>query len=229
MTSDAPPGFSLRQRILLWLIGWLGYFAVRLICSTLRYSVSLEGPGPDPQDIHPKVHVFWHRCIFPAAYYYRNREVVVLASRSFDGEYITRIAQRLGYRIVRGSSSRGGMRALLESHGEIEAGRRVAFTVDGPRGPRYVAKKGPVMLARNMRIPIVAFHIALDRAWVLNSWDAMLIPKPFARALIRVSAPIDVSADADAHTLDACHDAMQAALERVRDAAESMIAAGTSS
>ena len=221
--SDGPPKFSVRQRILVWLIGWLGYFAVRLICCTLRYSVSLESPGPDPQDIHPKVHVFWHRCIFPAAYYYRNRDVVALASRSFDGEYISRIAQRLGYRIVRGSSSRGGMRVLLESHSEIQSGRRVAFTVDGPRGPRYVAKPGPVILARNMRVPIVAFHIALDRAWVLNSWDAMLIPRPFARALIRVSAPIDVPANADEQTLEACHQAMQAALERVRDAAEAML------
>ena len=217
--------FSLRQRFAIWLISALGTLAIRLIGPTLRYRVEYEEGGPPEPLLVPSVYCFWHRCVFASAYFYRNRDVAVMTSRSFDGEYIARIIQNLGFRAVRGSSSRGAVGALLGLHKEVEAGRVACFTIDGPRGPRYVAKPGPVLLARNTGVPIVCFHMALESCWVLNSWDATMIPKPFSRALLRISRVIHVPSDASDAQIEACHREMQAALDRVRDDADARVSA----
>lgn len=211
--------FTLAQRLRISLISMAGALAIRVIGPTLRFTVLPEAGGP-PQDdplLVPAVYCFWHRCVFPSAWFFRQRDIAVMTSRSFDGEYIARIIERFGFRPVRGSSSRGAVRALLGMHTEIEQGRVAAFTIDGPRGPVYVAKPGPVLLAKNTRVPIVVYHIALDRAWTLNSWDKFMVPKPFSRAALAVSRIMPVRDDDD---LDAKHREMQAALDRVRDAAE---------
>jgi lysophospholipid acyltransferase (LPLAT)-like uncharacterized protein len=215
--------FSFRERARIWLISTLGTLAIRAIGPTLRFTVEIEEGGPSEPLLVPAVYCFWHRCIFASAYFFRNRQVAVMASRSFDGEYIARIIEHLGFRAVRGSSSRGAVRALLGMHTEIEAGRTAAFTIDGPRGPRYVAKPGPVLLARNTQVPIVCFHIALKDPWVLGSWDATMIPKPFSRALLRVSRIIPVPRDAGSGALENIHSEMQAALDRVRDYADAHV------
>ena len=217
--------FSLRQRLALSLISALGTLVIRLVGPTLRYRVEIEPGGPPEPLLVPAVYCFWHRCVFASAYFYRNRDVAVMTSRSFDGEYIARIIQNLGFRAVRGSSSRGAVGALLGMHKEIEAGRVAAFTIDGPRGPRYVAKPGPVLLAKNTGVPIVCFHMAVEHAWVLSSWDKTMIPKPFSRALLRVSRTLHVPKDADATTMERVHSEMQAALERVRDDGDLRVAA----
>ena len=103
---------------------------------------------------------------------------------------------------------------------EIAQGWTVAFTIDGPRGPRFVAKPGPVLLARATGAPMVAFHIALQDPWVLNTWDRVMIPKPFSRALLRVGKKIQVPDEADDAARDKFHGELQAALERVRVFAE---------
>jgi hypothetical protein len=112
-------------------------------------------------------------------------------------------------------------------HTELEEGRSVAFTIDGPRGPRYVAKPGPVLLARNTRLPIIAFHTAVERSWALNSWDGFMIPKPFSRVLLQISALIQVPADADHAALDRFHAEMQKALDRARETSERAFAAAS--
>ena len=146
-----------------------------------------------------------------------------MTSRSFDGEYIARIIEKFGFRAVRGSSSRGGVRALLGMHAVIEGNGVAAFTIDGPRGPVYVAKPGPVLLARNTGTPIRCFYIAVKDAWVLNSWDRFIIPKPFTRAHVRWSRPIFVPRDTDSGAAQSYHAEMQAALERVRDEANALV------
>jgi lysophospholipid acyltransferase (LPLAT)-like uncharacterized protein len=105
-------------------------------------------------------------------------------------------------------------------HNEIDQGRAVAFTIDGPRGPRYIAKPGPVLLARNVKLPILAFHCAVERAWILNSWDRFIIPKPFSRVVLRVSRLVNVPASADGAALETYHAEMQWALDRARQVAE---------
>jgi len=142
-----------------------------------------------------------------------------LTSTSFDGEYIARILQRFGYTPVRGSSTRGGVRGLLRMQQELESGHSVAFTIDGPKGPMYEAKPGPVLLARVTGLPIICFHVALEDPWVLTkSWDQFMVPRPFSRALVRISRLIHVPADAE--DLEPYHVEMQAALDRAREHAE---------
>jgi lysophospholipid acyltransferase (LPLAT)-like uncharacterized protein len=163
---------------------------------------------------------FWHSCIFPATYVWRNLQIRVMSSDSFDGEWTGRIIRKFGFVKVRGSSSRGAVRALLGMRRELEQGWAVAFTIDGPRGPRFVAKPGAALLARATGAPMVAFHIAVEKAWILNTWDRSMIPKPFSRALMRVSRGINVPADADDPQKERFHGELQAALERVREFAE---------
>ncbi len=138
-----------------------------------------------------------------------------MTSQSRDGEFIARVIHRFGFVPVRGSSSRGGQRALLEMKQLLAEGHAVAFTIDGPRGPRYVAKKGPVLLARMSGVPITAFYVAVERAWVLNTWDRLVIPKPFSRIHVRFARKIFVPPDADDAALEQYHAEMQAALDRI--------------
>ena len=221
-TAELSESFTWRQRLALALITAAGWLLVRLIGPTLRYTISIEDGGPDSEWTCPAVFVFWHRCVIPALYWYRGKHIAVMTSSSFDGEYIARIIEKFSYRAVRGSSTRGGVRALLGMHTEIERGHAVAFTIDGPRGPRYVAKPGPVLLARNVKLPVIAFHSAVERAWVLDSWDRFIIPKPFSRVVLRVSRVVSVPPQADAAALECFHAEMQSALDRARQASEAM-------
>jgi lysophospholipid acyltransferase (LPLAT)-like uncharacterized protein len=202
----------------LWLISWAGYLAIRGIGPTLRYSLSVE--ESDAPMRRPVVFAFWHRCIFPAAYFFRDLRVGVMTSRSFDGEYIARIISKLGYRALRGSSSRGAVGALMAMREELRQNEAVAFTIDGPRGPRYVAKPGAVRLASISGAPVAAFYIALQDPWVLNTWDGLMLPRPFSRALVRMSVPIPVPRDANDQQLEARQAELQHALERVQKFAE---------
>jgi lysophospholipid acyltransferase (LPLAT)-like uncharacterized protein len=189
--------FSAKQRLVLWLISWAGYLAIRIIGPTLRISVQFgEGAEGEPRT-RPAIFCFWHRCVFPAAYLFRKRGIRVLTSRSYDGEYIARIIERLGFRAVRGSSSRGALLSLRELQRELARGEVVAFTIDGPRGPRYVAKPGPIHLAQTTGAPIFPFYVAVERAWVLKTWDAFIVPMPFSRVHCYIHSPTKVSPASD--------------------------------
>ena len=218
--------FSLRQRILLWLISWASYLAISLIGPTLRCSISWEEP-PSPPDAtyeKPMIYSFWHRAVFASAWLWRKTGIAVMVSRSFDGEYIARTLAKLGFVPVRGSSSRGGAKALLGLRSQLEQGIPVVFTIDGPRGPKYVAKPGPVLLSRASALPMAALYVALSDAWVLNTWDALMIPKPFSKALVRLSAKMRVPAEADDGQMAEFHRQLQSALERVTRFAEEHVA-----
>lgn len=219
-------GFSLRQRILLWIISWTGYLAISLIGPTLRYSISWEEP-PSPPDAtyeKPVIYSFWHRAVFAGAWLWRKAGAAVMVSRSFDGEYIARTIEKLGFVAVRGSSSRGGAPALLGLKNQLQQGVPVVFTIDGPRGPKYVAKPGPVLLSRASALPMAAFYVALSDAWILNTWDALMIPKPFSKALVRFSIKMRVPAEADDAQMAEFHRQLQSALERVTRFAEEHVA-----
>jgi lysophospholipid acyltransferase (LPLAT)-like uncharacterized protein len=218
--------FSLRERILLSLIGWAGYLAILLIGPTLRYSLSWE-EEPSPSGAifeRPVIYSFWHRAVFPAAWVWRKLRIAVMVSRSFDGEYIARIIEKLGFVAVRGSSSRGATGALLGMKRVLEQGESVAFTIDGPRGPKYVAKPGPVGLSKISGIPMAAFYVALSNKWVLKTWDDFMIPKPFSKALVRIGRKIPVPADADDTQMADYLAQLQATLERVTEFAEKNVA-----
>jgi lysophospholipid acyltransferase (LPLAT)-like uncharacterized protein len=225
-SAENTRSFSFGERVKIWLISWAGFLLIRVIGATLRYTAFAEpgciadpcGAGP------PAIWCFWHRAVIPATYRFRNQGLAVMTSRSFDGEYIARIIQKLGFAAVRGSSSRGAVGALMGMRQQLEQGYGVVFTIDGPRGPRYVAKPGPVLLAKKTGVPISCFYIAVERAWILNSWDQMIIPKPFSQAMIYASGPMYVPADATDEQMSALHRQMQETLERCRLGAEEQLA-----
>jgi lysophospholipid acyltransferase (LPLAT)-like uncharacterized protein len=215
--------FTAWEKFLLTVISWAVYVAVRLIAPTLRYSVSREENSPQSLEQRPFVYSFWHQCIFPAVYLWRNLDIRVMSSTSFDGEFTARMIRRFGFVPVRGSSSRGAVRGLLGLRREIAQGYTVAFTIDGPRGPRFVTKPGPVLLARSSKTPMGVFHIALENPWILRTWDALLIPKPFSKALMRVGSLIPVPEDMPAEELEMYHQRLQSSLDRVKAWAEANV------
>jgi len=217
------PQLSRWRRIQIPVIAWAAYSAIRLIGPTLRMEVlGIHNAVQIREGGEPGIGAFWHRCIFSSVWAWRNRGIVVLNTVNFDGQWTRRVIERLGFGTAQGSSSRGGVEGLTEMAHRLEEGKHVAFTIDGPRGPRYVAKPGPVILARRTGKPIAVYHIGLQRAHTFKkSWDLFQIPHPFSRAIIVIAPPIRVPADADSEMLKVKQAEMQAALERVRDVAES--------
>src|SRR5215468_8983060 len=206
------------ERFKSWLIGWIGYVAIALIGRTVRWKS--EGDC-HLEEIYKSgnraIFTFWHGRIFPATYYWRNRGIVVMTSMNPDGEAIAQCIQRFGYGAARGSSSRGGLRALAEMMRLVREGRDTAFTIDGPRGPRYVAKQGPVLLALKTGAAIFCFHISMQRKIQLRSWDHFQIPLPFTRAVVLKAPPIWVPADASGEQLRQIHEDMQRTLDDLRE------------
>lgn len=219
--------YTFVQRFALFLVPRIAAFTIRLVGSTLRYEdIYDDAPGlrATGKDIsHPIVIAFWHRTLLACAYRFRNRDIAILISRSFDGELIARVVERLGFRAIRGSSSRGGVSALRTLAEAYQQGHHCAITVDGPRGPSMVAQAGAAQLALLVQAPwICTFYALPARAWTLNTWDRFLIPKPFSKVLLAWSAHISVASDATTSELQA---AVQAALDRSVTLAQSNDAA----
>lgn len=215
--------FTLRQRIVLRIIIWLGHSLIRLIGPTLRVSVSYEEGAQKTLDQRPLIASFWHSCMIPATYIFRDMGIRVMSSDSYDGQYMGRIIHKFGFVAVKGSSSRNAVRALLGLRRALEEGWTVAFTLDGPRGPRHKVKPGPVALARSSGLALTMFHAAVDRVWVLNSWDRLMIPMPFSRVLVRVGKLIPVPEDATDEDLERYTAELQASLDRVCEFAEANV------
>jgi len=221
--ASARKPFTRWEKFLLSVISFAVYVVVRLIAPTIRFAVSCEENAPVSLQQRPFVYSFWHQCIFPATYLWRNLNIRVMSSTSFDGEFTARMIRRFGFVPVRGSSSKGAVRGLLGLRREIAQGWTVAFTIDGPRGPRFVTKPGPVLLARTSSVPMAVFHIALENPWILNTWDRLLIPKPFSKALMRVGSLIPVPEDLAADQIEPYNRTLQFALDRVKTYAEAHV------
>jgi lysophospholipid acyltransferase (LPLAT)-like uncharacterized protein len=180
-------------------IAGLGYPLIAALGHTLRWRVeglehfhAILAAGRQP------VMAFWHGRILPATFYFRRRGIVVITSENFDGEWIARIIERFGYGTARGSSTRGGVKALLQLARDLEQGRPVGFTIDGPRGPARVAQPGAVWLSQRTGHPILPFHLEASSAWTMRSWDRTQIPRPFSTVALVVGEPLTVGEDVEA-------------------------------
>jgi len=213
---------KLSQRLTLAIVPPLTAILIRLLGATLRYRVIVEPGGfEQKKDSPPGIYCFWHRCLIPAAHMFRGWNIGILISRSFDGELIARTVERLGFRALRGSSSRGGSAALLAAREAFASGANIAFTADGPRGPRYHAKPGAVRLAQMVGANHVgAFYVHPVKAWRLNSWDEFLIPKPFSPVVVSFARVVSIAPQASESATEAARLQVQAAIERARAAAE---------
>ena len=164
------------------------------------------------------VYAVWHGQMLPVFYRHRHHGVTLLISSHADGGYLAHAAARWGYRVLRGSSTRGGLEGLWEAVRTLRAGGEIAVTPDGPRGPAFKAKRGAVLAARRARVPVVAVAARASRAWSLRSWDGFQIPKPFARIRIIYDAPLYPGNGLDAGLIEArLNDATARAEDRVPD------------
>jgi lysophospholipid acyltransferase (LPLAT)-like uncharacterized protein len=208
--------YSFKDRLLIRAADLAFYLLINLIGLSARFEViGWDNHEKAEQNGGLPIYVFWHDRIFLTTYWWRKRRIVVMTSRSFDGEYIARFIQRFGYGAVRGSSTRGGVGAIVEMARLMRAGCTTAFTIDGPKGPRYVAKMGAVLLAKKSGHPIVPVTMALARYWTMPSWDSFQIPKPFTRARVYVAPPIYVPPDADENARAAKRDELQRVLDHL--------------
>jgi hypothetical protein len=196
---------------------------IRLIGITLHYEDCADpGVTPGDQIAGASVFAFWHRSLLVCAHRFRDRNIAILISSSFDGELITRTTELLGFRVIRGSSSQGGAAGLRGMQRAYAEGHCCAITADGPRGPIYVAKPGTALLANSVGEMgadgkpagtwVGSFYARPDRAWELRSWDRFMIPKPFSRVV--VTWPAHIAAG------EVSTETVQAALDRAVAIAE---------
>lgn len=198
--SQAPPTAPVRdtlraERRREWRIRWivrLGIPFVRLLGRTWRIRVVNRDSSVARlrRERRPMVFALWHGDMLPLLYQHRGEGVSVLISEHRDGELIARIAESLGFRTVRGSTTRGASRALVGLARELRDGHDIAVTPDGPRGPARSFAPGALIAAQRARAPVIAVGVAAKRAWRLASWDRFVIPKPFSSVRIAYSDPV---------------------------------------
>jgi lysophospholipid acyltransferase (LPLAT)-like uncharacterized protein len=207
--------YSFKQRLVIRAADLGIYSLIHLIGRTVRFEVEgWEHVEAAARAGQLPIYAFWHDAIFLSTYYWRQRGIAVMNSQSFDGEYCARFSQRFGYRSVRGSSTRGGVGALIEMMRMMRQGCPVAFTSDGPKGPRHVASMGSVFLAKKTGQPILPMTITAAKFWELSrTWDRFQIPRPFTRACVQIAAPIFVLPDTDKTALEVRRVQVQAALD----------------
>lgn len=195
------------------LLGW----TYRWVAEGTEHLDAVRDEGKQP------IFAFWHGRILPAIIYFRDRGIVVITSENFDGEWIARVIGRFGFGTARGSTSRGAVKALVQLRRDMKAGRAVAFTVDGPRGPREVAQPGAVWLAGSTGNPIVPFHIEASSYWTIRSWDRHQVPRPFSRVAIAIGAPIVVPPGGDETAIEERRAALEATLATLRSRARTAL------
>jgi lysophospholipid acyltransferase (LPLAT)-like uncharacterized protein len=215
-----PVAYTPKQRVILTIVPHLAALLIRLLGMTLRYE-DILAPGVTRGDLipGPTVFAFWHRSLLICAHRFRNKDIAILISRSFDGELIARTVELLGFRAIRGSSTRGGATGLRQMSEAYRQGHRCAITADGPKGPAMVAKPGAAQLAQLVDAPWVgAFYALPERAWTLKTWDRFLIPKPFSR--VAITFPAHAPAGSPTLEADIQHALDQAVIMANRDRAE---------
>ncbi len=191
MTSKRDdPSWKVRMSVL------AGGSFLRALSKTWRYrAIASEPVNKLRQAGQPVLFALWHGQMLPLLWYHRNQGVAVVVSEHSDGEIIARILEWMGYRLIRGSTSRGADRALLGIVRKLKEGNDVAITPDGPRGPARQFAQGAIVAANRAHAPIIPTLAHVDRAWKLSSWDGFVVPKPFARITIAYGPPTLVEAE----------------------------------
>ncbi len=222
VTNAPTPRFTFAQRFILAVVPRLVWALFSIIGRTWRFEVIAEEgvvPVVFGQRPGPEIYCFWHQCVLPCTLYFRHSLAIILISKSFDGELIARTLKLFDFGAVRGSSSRGAREGLLGLKQAIENGRTAIFTADGPLGPIYRTKMGPIKLAQMTGAPIGAFHLEPEHAWIIRSWDRFLVPLPFTRIVVSWAQWTHVPTDFPEGQFEQKREELNAAIERARQRA----------
>lgn len=168
----------------------------------------------------PFIFALWHGQLLPLIWHHRKQGISLVISEHRDGERIARIALGLGYELVRGSSTRGGGRALIHLSRVLESGKEAAITPDGPKGPARTVAQGVVVAAQRSGAAILPIAVAANSAWRLGSWDSFMIPKPFATVVVSYSAPIYMHEETSGAALQRMDQVREGIVDAERTAAE---------
>lgn len=215
---DSPNSFTRKQRLALAVAPLPVSLAFRGLLATCRTEVREQSLFDALVRDHGHVLVaFWHETLALAAWHFRGTAYHTLTSYSFDGELAARFVEQFGLHAVRGSSSRGGREALSDMIRAARLTPAVGFTLDGPRGPRRRAKPGIALLAIRSGCPVIPLAVAVTRAWRLNSWDRLQIPKPGARVVWRYGPVTDPELFTGAHRTARVLASVETSLNRLHD------------
>ncbi len=210
---------TIARRLTRWTEKFIGSFAalgIRCLGSTWR--IRTEGENPLHSSEAAQLGALWHRDLLPAAFIFRDQELLVPVSRSRDGGLASTIAVKLGYaEPARGSSSEGGAGAFRTLLRELQAGKTTAIVTDGPRGPGRESKSGIITLARLSGVPITAVVFSARPALRFRSWDRMVLPLPFARVVCRFGPPFPVETDSIREREESCRAALDANTNAMTD------------
>lgn len=200
------------------IVGWV---LIQLLARTWRWKVfGYEHFRKLEEQKVPLIYAFWHGRILPATFFWRKRGIVVLTSENQDGEYIAHIIHRFGYGSSRGSTSRSAIKGTMGLLRTLKQGFPVAFTVDGPRGPRYRVQQGVTWLASYAQYPILPFHIEAHPAKILSSWDEFQIPLPFSTVRVDIAEPLFLDKKLPEEDLESKRQELEQTLNRLREEAE---------
>lgn len=213
------------KKIKFAILGIIGSLVIRVLVRTLRVEEK-------PRDLRQRfegrgeglIYAFWHCMMLVLASVGKNSNIHVLISQHTDGEYIAQIIKRLGYGVIRGSTTRGGARAMISLVKKARSGFPIAITPDGPRGPRHVVQMGVIYLGQKAGVPILPAALGLSSYWELPSWDRFIIPKPFSKALLLYGQPIHIPPKLNEEQLEEYRLRLQKALEEITETAQKTVA-----
>lgn len=202
--------------MLLKLLPRFGPWLAGAISWTLNFRFLNRGVRDDyMHSDRPFLATLWHQHMLMALHGTGGRRIVLLSSRSRDGELSAQLIQRMGHTVVRGSSSAGGAQALRRLTGLLRDGHPAVLTPDGPCGPAHHVKLGCVLAARDAGVPLIPMGCAVSRAIRLRNWDRTAIPVPFATVAIAYGEPICVPPDAPRDRCESMRHGLEETMERL--------------
>jgi lysophospholipid acyltransferase (LPLAT)-like uncharacterized protein len=217
---------KIRHPALIKAIGIAGSRLVKGLVGTNHFQFRYEDPSVDPAISRRNgkrfIYAFYHEVMLFPAYFWAWPEMQILISDHRDGEMITQVVRRLGFGVVRGSSTRGGARALREMSHRVDRGH-LCVTPDGPRGPRRSVQAGMIYLSSRTGLPIVGAGMAFQKPWRAKSWDRFAVPRPFGAACCVVPAPVVVPADADRDVIEEYRREVEKRMQAATEEAESWV------
>jgi lysophospholipid acyltransferase (LPLAT)-like uncharacterized protein len=210
--NDGAPEIPRKAR----LISSLGGGLITGLMRTTRFEI--ENGAIYEEWLRPRraaMYLLWHGRLLPCSYHHRNHGLATLISLHRDGDYISGVVEKWGFQVLRGSSSRGGTKALRQMVRLLRGGIPIAVTPDGPRGPRQEMKLGPLLAAQMAGVPVIPVSAGTDRAWWFDGWDRFMVPKPFSRIRLKYGEPVRIPPDADQAEVERIAAELQAALNRL--------------
>ena len=218
---------KIKNPALIRAVGISGAWLIRRLVGTTEFHFRYADPSVNPEVARRTgkryLYAFYHEVMLFPAYYWAWPEMQILISDHRDGEMITQVVRRLGFGVVRGSTTRGGARALREMSHRVDRGH-LCVTPDGPKGPRRHVHQGLAYLASRTGLPIVGAGMAFSNPWRANSWDQFAVPRPFGKAACVVPEPVVIAPDADRDAIEAGRAEVESRMQEATREAEDWVA-----